>query len=327
MLMKRLVSYVIMLLCASMAAQAQITLSPDFRDIVRKVYKDKGGAADSLKQAADTTAASLQQDSGVAVPAEESLPCKAVKGALSVFCQQYRLQKGDDTFNRDTLDYYGVSYTLLVKSGRKGFYAPADAMKPWLFDTEYYKDNASGEYTPVLHSASSRRLTEKRFSAALPCAGVQPLAERDLSFCSSGGETLGVAGLDEDVTEGMKQGYMVWAVADRMDTAMTVALKDVPMAVNARKCGLLPIEQLPQEACNIVGGLYVVPEYGERGDVRFLLVGVAVRTAADAWSLHLLTTGQPAAGNIVPVMAELPVDKKASKEKKKKQKKQKKQKK
>lgn len=178
--MKRLVSYIIMLLCASMAAQAQITLSPDFRDIVRKVYKDNGGAADSLKQAADTTAASLQQDSGVAVPAEESLPCKAVKGALSVFCQQYRLQKGDDTFNRDTLDYYGVSYTLLVKSGRKGFYAPADAMKPWLFDTEYYKDNASGEYTPVLHSASSRRLTEKRFSAALPCAGLQPLAERNL---------------------------------------------------------------------------------------------------------------------------------------------------
>lgn len=323
-----------MLLCSSAASQAQVTtLSPDFRDIVRKIRKDKRIVTDSLKQAADTTAA-LRKDTVAGKPATESLPCKAVKGALSVYCQQYRLQKGEDAFNRDTLDYYGVSYTLLVKSGAKGLYVPADAMQPWLYDAEYHKDNASGEYTPILHNAYSRRLTEEHFAAELPCTVQQPV-ERNLSFRSPDIDSLGVAGLDEDLTEGMKQGYMVWAVADRMDTTMTVTLKDVPMAVNARNCGMLPMEQLPADAYNIVGGLYVVPKYSEGGDVRFLLVGVAVRTAADAWSLHLLTTNQSAASNIVAVKQEQPTDEdqktadnKASKKKKqKKEKKSKKEKK
>lgn len=311
-----------MLLCSSVASQAQITtLSPDFSDIVKKVRKDKRIVSDSLRQAADTAAAS-RLDTVVAEPAVESLPCKAVKGALTVFCQQYRLQKGDDAFNRDTLDYYGVSYTLLVKTGRKGLYAPVDAMQPWLYDTEYHKDNASGEYTPVLYNAFSRKLTEERFATEQPWAVQQP-AERNLILRSSDVDSLGMAGLDEDLTEGMKQGYMVWAVADRMDTAMTVTLKDVPMAVNATNGGMLPVKPLAEDASGIVGGLYVVPKYGEGGDVRFLLVGVAVRTAADAWSLHLLTTSQPAAGKIVPAKQEQTADKKASKKKKQKKEKKK----
>lgn len=261
--MKRLLLYVLLAVLA-LDASAQITI------------------LEALKKSGKLPVASAQSS----VVNEALSPC------LSIIRQQYRLQKGEDYYGKNNLPFYGESYSLAVKVAG-GTLFQGDVMRPWTYDADYSRANASGNYTPCLFWTYQRLLSDSVYRAIDfelyngPSPYVQPLnADSSLYLHLDKKADLGL-GLDKE--QGRKNGYMVWAYSrtSTQDSAMTVDLRQSSLTVEAGADSVF-VSVSPANPEKVIGGVYVVPKFESGGRVQFLLAGMAVRTGDKAWSLQLL---------------------------------------
>lgn len=233
----------------------------------------------------------LGQHEGQTVANSSSVEMQAITPELSVIRQQYRLERNGSYYGKNNLPFYGESYSLAVKvSG--GTYLTSDAVEPWGIDTDYARDNASGNYKPSIYWTYQRPINETKYKAVNleikdESEFVKPVnAEKSLYLHT---DAINDFGLSIDNTTGNKKGTMIWVYSktDIQDSAMAVVFQQSSFTIEAKEDSSL-VEMTPTTPEKIIGGIFVTPKIEKGGRVQYLLSGVAVRNQSNGWSLQLL---------------------------------------
>lgn len=233
----------------------------------------------------------LGQHEGLTVTNSSSVEMQAITPELSVIRQQYRLERNGSYYGKNNLPFYGESYSLAVKvSG--GTYLTSDAVEPWGIDTDYARDNASGNYKPSIYWTYQRPINEAKYKAVNleikdESEFVKPVnAEKNLYLHT---DAINDFGLSIDNTTGNKKGTMIWVYSktDIQDSAMAVVFQQSSFTIEAKEDSSL-VEMTPTTPEKIIGGIFVTPKIEKGGRVQYLLSGVAVRNKSNGWSLQLL---------------------------------------
>ena len=233
----------------------------------------------------------LGQHEGLAAANSSSVEMQAITPELSVIRQQYRLERNGSYYGKNNLPFYGESYSLAVKvSG--GTYLTSDAVEPWKIDTDYARDNASGNYKPSIYWTYQRPINEAKYKAVNleikdESEFVKPVnAEKSLYLHT---DAINDFGLSIDNTTGNKKGTMIWVYSktDIQDSAMAVVFQQSSFTIEAKEDSSL-VEMTPTTPEKIIGGIFVTPKIEKGGRVQYLLSGVEVRNKSNGWSLQLL---------------------------------------
>lgn len=233
----------------------------------------------------------ISQQEGLTVANSSSVEMQAITPELSVIRQQYRLERNGSYFGKNNMPFYGESYSLAIKvSG--GTYFTSDVVEPWKIDTDYARDNASGNYKPSIYWTYQRPINEAKYKAVNleikdESEYVKPVnAEKSLYLHT---DAINDFGLSIDNTTGNKKGTMIWTYSktDIQDSAMAVVFQQSSFTIEAKEDSSL-IEMTPASPEKIIGGIFVTPKIEKGGRVQYLLSGVAVRSKSNGWSLQLL---------------------------------------
>ncbi len=214
---------------------------------------------------------------------------EAVKPALSIIRQQYRLERGGEFFGRKGKQYYGETYTIGVKVSNATL-LQRGVVLPWENDTDYKRVSAGGKYAAVNFYSMQRQISSDIWNTVeFDFENLTKVKSAD-SLLFESLDKINDFGLPVDETEGYKNGYMIWAYSTTtlQDSAMQVELKQNAFSIEAKGDGQ-PVDISPARADSLLGGIFVVPQVERAGYIKVLLVGVAVRDSANAWKLELLT--------------------------------------
>ena len=219
-----------------------------------------------------------------------SIVSEALLPTLVIIRQQYRLELNGEHYGKNNLPYYGESYSLAIKVAGGMFYLK-DVQKPWLYDSDYKRVNASGKYK-VEHFATYQRALRDSVYTPIDLELNKPSYSYPINIDSTLYRHVDARsnfGLSIDETDGYKDGYMIWARSrtNVRDSAMVVDISQSAYTVNVCADSTV-IAMSPNEPEKIIGGLYVVPKFEQGGRVQFLVAGVAVKTDESEWKLQLL---------------------------------------
>lgn len=236
----------------------------------------------------------ISQQEGLAANSGSSANLQAVLPELSIIRQQYRLERNGEFFGKNNKPYYGESFSLAVKvSGGTVFLS--DVKEPWKGDSDYARDNASGNYKTSLYWTYQRAINDTNYKSVNfgikdesdESDYVSPLnADKTLYLHT---DAISDFGLSIDKETGNKKGYMIWAYtkSDIQDSAMIVDLRQSQLSIDAKADSAL-ITMTPSTPEKIIGGIYITPKFARGGIVQYLLSGVAVRNKSNGWDLQLL---------------------------------------
>lgn len=233
----------------------------------------------------------IRQQQGLAAKTDPSAELQAILPELSIIRQQYRLERNGEFFGKNNKPYYGESYSLAIKvSGGTIFLS--NVMEPWEGDSDYARDNASGNYNTSLYWTYQRSINDANYNSIdLEIKGesdyVRPLnADKTLYMHT---DAISDFGLSIDKETGSKKGYMIWAYtkSEISDSAMVVDIRQSQHSVEAKSDSAL-VTMNPSTPEKIIGGIYVTPKFERGGRVQYLLSGVAVRNKSNGWDLQLL---------------------------------------
>ena len=233
----------------------------------------------------------IRQQQGLAAQTDPSAELQAILPEMSIIRQQYRLERNDEFFGKNNKPYYGESYSLAIKvSGGTIFLS--DVIEPWKGDSDYARDNASGNYNTSLYWTYQRSINDANYNSIdLEIKGesdyVRPLnADKTLYMHT---DAISDFGLSIDKETGSKKGYMIWAYtkSEISDSAMVVDIRQSQHSVEAIADSAL-VTMNPSTPEKIIGGIYVTPKFERGGRVQYLLSGVAVRNKSNGWDLQLL---------------------------------------
>ncbi|MBQ5913247.1 MAG: hypothetical protein IIW93_09175 [Bacteroidaceae bacterium] len=233
----------------------------------------------------------ISQQQGLAAKTDPSAELQAILPEMSIIRQQYRLERNDEFFGKNNKPYYGESYSLAIKvSGGTIFLS--DVIEPWKGDSDYARDNASGNYNTSLYWTYQRSINDANYNSIdLEIKGesdyVRPLnADKTLYMHT---DAISDFGLSIDKETGSKKGYMIWAYtkSEISDSAMVVDIRQSQHSVEAIADSAL-VTMNPSTPEKIIGGIYVTPKFERGGRVQYLLSGVAVRNKSNGWDLQLL---------------------------------------
>ncbi len=214
----------------------------------------------------------------------------AVAPALSIIRQQYRLERDGSFYGKNNLPFYGETYTLGIKVSN-GTIMQRDVVFPWEHDADFLRVKQSGNYKPAIFWSLQRSLSDSIWSQVELDLGTQytyPIAKDSLLYRHI--DTINDFGLPTDEMPGNKKGYLVWAYSH-------TNVKDSTMRVNLRQVGhhvetsadSTYYSVSPENADNVIGGVFVVPVIERVGYIRVQVAGIAVKNKEGKWVLQLLT--------------------------------------
>ena len=233
----------------------------------------------------------ISQQQGLAAKTDPSAELQAILPEMSIIRQQYRLERNDEFFGKNNKPYYGESYSLAIKASGGTIFL-SDVIEPWKGDSDYARDNASGNYNTSLYWTYQRSINDANYNSIdLEIKGesdyVRPLnADKTLYMHT---DAISDFGLSIDKETGSKKGYMIWAYtkSEISDSAMVVDIRQSQHSVEAIADSAL-VTMNPSTPEKIIGGIYVTPKFERGGRVQYLLSGVAVRNKSNGWDLQLL---------------------------------------
>lgn len=263
--------------------------------------------------------------------AGQDMTCKALESTLLVTKTNYRLKdKADGKFyGRDGNPDFGFGYGVAVKT-EDGVMALSSCLMPWTDDNNFQK--ISDKYDAVLSSVEICGLGNKDFTPIEKPAlldGIYQIIDPQ----SKGGLTIGTQ-------NGEVNGWCVWVTAQ--SNGNNSSLSDLKCQANTKTIEIGDTTKSvdagnPPSGCEVLGGIYVVPEYIEGGIIRFNIMGLLDKTF-DKWNIILpfksgriekskdvLTNqSQDSEINITPVEEKKPAAEESAKDSKKNKKKNKK---
>lgn len=223
-----------------------------------------------------------------------SIILEALKPAMSIVRQQYRLEREGKYYGKNNMPFYGETYTLAVKVPGGTFMQRA-ALRPWENDTDYNRVSEGGKYTHSLFSSYQRQLADSVWKRVeLDREGsryVKPIDSDSLIFNTE--EAKPDFGLSIDETPGRKQGYMIWAYSDTnaLDSAMHIRLRQENRVINV-SADSLHFSISPADVDRIIGGIFVVPQIEKTGYIKLLMAGIAAKNKDGKWVLCLLAKSE-----------------------------------
>ena len=239
---------------------------------------------------AQVSLADLLEGKLVAKESTMAAVSEAVRPALGIIRQQYRLKRDGEYYGKNRMPYYGESYTVSVKVAG-GLIFTKEVVSPWEYDADYAKVNETGKYTPVRFISELRNLSDSIYKQVDLEIGSQytQLVNND-SLLYKQWDSKSDFGLMIDDSEGEKDGYMIWVYTNTnpQDSAMIPELKQTSMTIKACTDSTVQVVT-PKNPEKVLGGIYVVPVVERMGHIQLQLVGVAAKDTDKTWKLNLLT--------------------------------------
>lgn len=209
----------------------------------------------------------------------------AVKGCAVIVKQAYQLKddKTGKAYGRHGKNEFGCNYTIGVKTN-KGLIITDNAIRPWNDDSNYKKIN--GNYTPVISRTEVRDFSVSEKSEfkqqPLKLAANQPhglyIARTDDSTPS---------GMEIDYTSGKKKGWLIWYESEKNineDPNSSISINSINNEMEFKE-GQTEYEiDTPTNEKDVIGGIYVCPQFRGNGQINFCLVGI-IALSDGKWKL------------------------------------------
>jgi hypothetical protein len=224
----------------------------------------------------------------------------AVKDGFFIIRQSYQLKNVSVNppayYGWNGQPHFGTVYSLGIKTAN-GFYTDDKAWRPWAYDSNYEQYRADASYVPVI-SETNVRPPDSAAYTSLSFSSESCKPGPDSLFVAVRNNGFGGTGFATDNENGKKNGWIVWAVADKplasSDTIpVTFLIYRTELTFEAGKNAY---EVNPPNITNkeIAGGVYVVPDVTDVGQITFRLAGLLSR-AGNQWKV-VRPEGQSATG-------------------------------
>jgi hypothetical protein len=194
---------------------------------------------------------------------------EAIKDGLFIVCQSYQLQ--DTTaqtptyYGWDNAEHFGYAYSLGIKV-ENGYYLDRKAVYPWQYDSRFDEYNGSRQYAPVVSAGKYRTLTDSvLFDFSFTDAELKAVAGEQFYFVQD--SLFENKGFLTDDSDGMKKGWLVWLLDD---FSLLVYRNELEFTAGKN---IYPVTD-PSANKEVLGGIYVVPQFDGIGQIRFLLSGL-----------------------------------------------------
>lgn len=209
---------------------------------------------------------------------------KVVKPGLFIIRQQYQLcNDSKGTYHgKNGMSYFGESFSIAIKIN-KGYMLTNLSRMPWLVDEDFQEVDAR-MYNPVLFDGYIRRVDNKTYEKyKFHDKYISTLVDSLLFDYDTGERDFGFK-IDE--TNGVKKGTLVicysdTALVDKADADVMLSTKAFSMTVSSKDS--LTFETQDLNVKNVIGGVFVVPEVSQIGQVNYLIAGVLVKTIKNKW--------------------------------------------
>ena len=196
----------------------------------------------------------------------KEITTKAVEKSICVTSLSYKItnKESGKSFGRNGKDEFNNVLAMAVKT-EDGIMMHSSAFKPWLNDPDFKKYES--EYDGVLTNISYCTLGD---SILVP--GTIP-SSPNASYDFIDTQTAG--GLYIDDQKGNKKGWIIWATLDdkAKGSLSNVKIDAQKFDINIEdSTSRLKITTIPKNA-NIIGGIYVEPNYTGEGTVQYRMIG------------------------------------------------------
>lgn len=243
--------------------------------------------------------------SGIFSPNQQLIE-DAIKNGIIVICQSYQLE--DTTTHQRYGRYgnkeFGKSYSIGVKVNG-GIAVTNKTMKPWEYDNNYsrYRDS----HKPIRYQTKVKELSDSSFS------------QINLDIDSIG-TFHGISIIPDTISynghgfqyhkhEGKTDGWIVWITAP-VDIQDCDSLRIVEHIIYRKNIEYHPDSlsytiDVPQSTKKIWGGIFVVPQQTQIGELIFNLGGIIVETSPSSWQMFPIDDTVYQVDNVTKPMDEL----------------------
>ncbi|MDH8701075.1 hypothetical protein M2138_000414 [Dysgonomonadaceae bacterium PH5-43] len=256
---------------------------------------------------------SLKSQTSFISPSQEMIEY-AIKDGIYLVEQRYRLKNNEDGkyYGRNNKSEFGKVYSIAVKLNA-AYCIDEMVFTPWKLDDNYtsLSEKEKEQYTPVLYKSNYRKIFHDNWNNfPLDTLNSTEIINGMYSLTDEKGEF----GLQIDVAEGLKKGWLVWVTTqddsskqDTIDLNLIVYRSEINITQDK---GICEINQ-PVFPANIMGGIYIVPEVTRIGQVTFFLTGM-IKNIDDKWvvvSLYNAKKGKNISDDLTPIEDEEPLNK------------------
>ena len=209
----------------------------------------------------------------------KEITTKAVEKAICVTSLSYKItnKESGKSFGRNGKDEFNSVLAMAVKT-EDGIMMHGSAFKPWQNDPDFNKYES--EYDGVLTQISYCTIGDSIFvPAAIPTS---PNASYDFIDSQTSG------GLIIDDQKGNKNGWIIWVTTDETGKGISSKVKidaqkfDINITDSTTRC---KINTIPKNT-NIIGGIYVEPNYIGEGTVQYRMIGFVEKVISN-WFVYV----------------------------------------
>lgn len=213
-------------------------------------------------------------------PGCDEMLYRSVMPGVTVVYSSFQLQdpESDDVFGLNGNDEFGISYSIAFQT-HGSLILSEPAVMPWKHNPKFEK--YAGRYNPVLYETryvdTTDSVDSRNFDIDLN--NLRVLADTDSALYALDTTQFDNTAFRCDSTAGKKDGWIVWLAAGSDEALMTGEInRAVTFASFDIKPGQAPLTaEIPATDGDIVGGMFVVPEYTATGLITLKLVGIAVK--------------------------------------------------
>ena len=218
---------------------------------------------------------------------------EAVKNSFVILHTTYQLEdsKTKERFNvKGNSSYFGESYSLAVRTP-EGYLAEESALRPWQFDNnfEYYREEAN--FQPVLLLSEYRLFSDTAYTDQTETFKPEMAKSIVLNkLYALTDKKFDNKGLYAKALTGKNEGWLVWVLADsplmkNSNAKLSLLVSRQDLIVEKNKM-LFDIPN-PKTDKTVLGGIYVVPEVTDVGEIALRLLGM-LQEENEKWQLILI---------------------------------------
>lgn len=210
----------------------------------------------------------------------------AIKNGIIVICQSYQLE--DTTthqlYGRYGNKEFGKSYSIGVKvSG--GLAVTNKTTTPWEYDNNFsrYRDS----HKPILYQTKVKELSDSSFTQLN--LGIDSIGTTHSISIIPDTVSYNGNGFQYRKHEGKTDGWIVW-ITSPIDIQDCDSLRIVDHIIYRKNIEYHPDSlsytiDVPQSTKKIWGGIFVVPQQTQIGELTFDLGGIIVETSPSSWQM------------------------------------------
>lgn len=221
----------------------------------------------------------------------DSLIINIVKRAVYVCEHSFQIQDDNgELFGLDNKEEFGIVYSLGIKV-KGGAVLSDKAIHPWRYYTKFEK--YKNDYKPIISQTRYSEIGEKAEYIPIKYKTNTKRQENNPTYlCDT--ESFGYNGFLTDNVCNNVSGWLIWARINK--TADISKSANIDLVVSNESYNTSSDINVKMETNTedkeILGGLFVIPDYSNLGCVNFKLCGVIVEDSNKEWRLCFPFTGQ-----------------------------------